>query len=159
MIEYRPIGIIHTPFEKTEGTPIQPTGAPEARGVVEVFREFAEGLADLEGFSHIMLLFHCHMSKSFSLKTKPFLDNTERGVFSTRAPARPNAIGLSTVRLVRVADNRLYVQEIDIVDGAPLLDIKPYVPMFDMRENVRAGWFEGQENRFGSARDDGRFTR
>ncbi len=157
-IVYHPIGVIHTPFKTPEGTPIQPPGGKENEGVVEVFPAFVEGLADIEGFSHIYLLYHCHRTSSYSLRVKPFLDDRKHGLFATRAPARPNAIGISVVRLLRVEENRLYIREVDIVDGTPLLDIKPYVPKFDIRAVEKAGWLEKGSEKTETARDDGRFA-
>jgi tRNA-Thr(GGU) m(6)t(6)A37 methyltransferase TsaA len=156
-LEYHPIGIIHTPFKTPEGTPIQPPGGMDDCAVVEVFPEYVEGLRDLEGFSHIILLYHCHLSGPARLTVKPFLDDALHGLFSTRAPARPNPIGLSVVRLLRVEGGSLFIREVDIVDGAPLLDIKPYVPKFDSRASERTGWIEKQAHRTEQARDDGRF--
>jgi tRNA-Thr(GGU) m(6)t(6)A37 methyltransferase TsaA len=138
-ISYRPIGIIRSPYKETEGTPIQPTGAKGVGGTVEVLPDCVEGLKDLDGFSHIILIYHFHLSKGYSLRVKPFLDDTPRGVFSTRAPKRPNAIGLSVVRLVKIEGATLHVEDVDIVDSTPLLDIKPYVPEFDSREAERTG--------------------
>ena len=142
MIEYRPIGVIHTPFTEREGMPIQPSRGRGVAGTIEVFPEFAEGLADLDGFSHIVLLYHLHRSRGFDLRVTPFLDTHLRGLFATRAPRRPNPIGLSVVRLIGVEDNRISVQDLDILDGTPLLDIKPYVPDFDRHTECRVGWLE-----------------
>ncbi|GBC59399.1 tRNA (N6-threonylcarbamoyladenosine(37)-N6)-meth yltransferase TrmO [Desulfonema ishimotonii] len=158
-IEYHPIGVIRTPFKTPEGTPIQPTGGTDAEAVAEIFPKYRAGLEDLEGFSHLILLYHCHLSAPFRLKVRPFLDNTERGLFATRAPSRPNSIGLSVVRLSRIADHALYIKDVDILDGAPLLDIKPYVPAFDMRQGARSGWFETKAGQTGTIRDDGRFSK
>ena len=141
-IAYSPIGIIHSPFKKPEGTPIQPSAAKGVRGEVDLFPEFAEGLEDLAGFSHIILLYHFHLSKKYHLKVKPFLDDEYRGLFATRAPARPNAIGLSVVRLTKIDEAKLHIEDVDIVDTTPLLDIKPYVPEFDVRSVARVGWLE-----------------
>ncbi len=141
-IEYRPIGVIHTPFADLQGMPIQPSRGKGVRGTVEVFAEFAEGLTDLDGFSHIVLLYHLHRSHGYRLRVIPFLDTTERGLFATRAPKRPNPIGLSVVRLLTVEGNRLTVEDLDILDGTPLLDIKPYVGDFDRRDAVRMGWLD-----------------
>lgn len=157
-LEYRPIGIIHTPFKTPEGTPIQPPGGREESAVVEVFPEYVEGLRDLDGFSHLILLYHCHRAGPVRLTVKPFLDDARHGLFATRAPARPNAIGLSVVRLVRVEGGSLFIREVDIVDGSPLLDIKPYVPRFDTRAAERTGWLETQAHKTEEARDDGRFS-
>ncbi len=158
-IEYKPIGIIRTPFEKPEGTPIQPSGGAGEEGTIEVFEEYADGLEDIGGFSHLIVLYHFHLAKPYSPKVKPFLENRERGLFATRAPARPNPIGLSVVRLVRVEKNMLRVNEVDIVDGTPLLDIKPFVPDFDMRETVRCGWLEKVKQNARTTRADTRFKK
>ena len=146
-IEYQPIGVIHTPFKQRQGMPIQPSRGRGVRGIVEVASEFADGLADLEGFSHIVLIYHFHRSRGFDLRVTPFLDTEKRGLFATRAPRRPNAIGLSVVRLLGIEGNRIEVQDLDILDGTPLLDIKPYVPEFDHRTEVREGWLEGVKDR------------
>ena len=155
MIEYRPIGVIHTPFTEREGMPIQPSRGRGVAGTIEVFPEFAEGLADLDGFSHIVLLYHLHRSRGFDLRVTPFLDTHLRGLFATRAPRRPNPIGLSVVRLIGVEDNRISVQDLDILDGTPLLDIKPYVPDFDRHTECRVGWLENVRGR--EAVSDSRF--
>ncbi len=143
-VNLRPIGIIHTPFTSTENMPIQPAGAVGVRGTVEVFAEFVEGLRDLAGFSHIVLLYHFHRAGPAMLTVTPFLDDQERGVFATRAPRRPNPIGLSVVRLLDVEDNRLQIEAVDMLDGTPLLDIKPYVVIFDAAQEIRQGWLEGR---------------
>lgn len=141
-IEYRPIGVVHSPFEQIEGTPIQPSHAQGVKGTVEVYPEFVDGLCDLDGFSHVILLYHLHKSSSYRLKVVPFLDTERRGLFATRAPNRPNPIGLSVVRLVAIEENQLLIEDVDIIDGTPLLDIKPYVDDFDARGEVRVGWLE-----------------
>jgi tRNA-Thr(GGU) m(6)t(6)A37 methyltransferase TsaA len=156
-IIFRPIGTVHSPFKEPPGTPIQGTASPDTQGVVEVLPEYQEGLQDLDGFSHIYLVYHFHLSQGFSLKVKPFLDDQRRGLFATRAPARPNPIGISIVRLDKIDGNRLYIREVDIVDGTPLLDIKPYVPGFDHRTGATSGWVAENLGRLESARDDGRF--
>ena len=139
----KPIGIIHSPFQSGAETPIQPSRS-RANGQVEVFKEYQEGLEDIEGFSHIILIYWFHKSKGYSLKVKPFLDDTLRGVFATRAPSRPNQIGISVVRLLERKENILYVKGIDVLDGTPLIDIKPHVPDFESGEMVRIGWLEGK---------------
>jgi tRNA-Thr(GGU) m(6)t(6)A37 methyltransferase TsaA len=156
-IEYRPIGIIHTPHQTPEGTPIQPNGARGVAGQIEIFPEYIAGLADLAGFSHLYIIYHFHLSKEFSLTVKPFLDDIERGLFATRAPSRPNPIGLSAVELLGIENGTLRVQDIDVVDGTPLLDIKPYVPAFDVREVYRTGWIGKKADKIGKVVDDGRF--
>jgi tRNA-Thr(GGU) m(6)t(6)A37 methyltransferase TsaA len=153
-----PIGRILSPYKTPEGTPIQPRGGIDTDAVCEIDPSYAEGLSDLAGFSHIYLIYWFHRVKGFSLKVKPFLDSVERGVFSTRAPKRPNPIGFSVVRLIGVEENRLMVRDIDILDETPLLDIKPYVPDFDMRENVRVGWLARRRNEIAEVSDDGRFS-
>jgi tRNA-Thr(GGU) m(6)t(6)A37 methyltransferase TsaA len=157
LISYRPIGVIHSPFEDIGNVPIQPTAASGIRGTVEVFVEVAEGLKDLEGFSHIILLYHFHRVTQTKLTVIPFLDRHPRGLFATRAPSRPNPIGLSIVRLLRVEDNVLHIENVDIVDGTPLLDIKPYVPAFDHQEAERTGWLAAARGKVKGKRSDGRF--
>jgi tRNA-Thr(GGU) m(6)t(6)A37 methyltransferase TsaA len=157
-VRYDPIGIVHTPFPEPAGTPVQPAGAEGAAGLVEVFPQFAKGLEDLDGFSHIFLLYHCHLAGPPELEVTPFLDHEPRGVFATRAPARPNAIGLSVVRLVGIEGSTLRVRDIDVVDGTPLLDIKPFVPAFDARAATRIGWLQGRADRLSHTTDDGRFA-
>ena len=154
-IEYQPIGVVHSPFTEIEGMPIQPSRARGVSGTVEVFPEYVEGLADLEGFSHIILLCHLHRSRGFRLKVVPFLDTELRGLFATRAPNRPNPIGLSVVYLVGIEQNRLSVKDIDILDGTPVLDIKPYVTEFDERTEVTLGWLGSARKR--KALSDERF--
>lgn len=156
-LNYRPIGIIHSPFKGREGTPIQPIGAIGVMAEVEIFPEYVEGLQDLEGFSHIILLYHCHLSRAYKLKVKPFLDDVERGLFATRAPARPNPIGMSLVRLMRIENATLFVQDIDIIDQTPLLDIKPFVTYFDVRKAAKTGWLETKASNAAKISDDGRF--
>jgi tRNA-Thr(GGU) m(6)t(6)A37 methyltransferase TsaA len=141
-IMYQPIGIIHSPFDEPGLTPIQSQAARGTTGEVMVYEEFAEGLEDLEGFSNIILIYQFHLSSGFSLKVIPYLDKQERGVFSTRAPRRPNAIGMSIVQLDSVNGNILNIKGLDVVDGTPLLDIKPYVPQFNPDGNIRIGWLE-----------------
>ncbi len=158
-IHYTPIGIIHSPFKEVKGTPIQPAGAKGIDGNVEVFSEYAEGLKDLEGFSHIILLYHFHLSGKPSLMVTPYMDRTPRGVFATRSPRRPNAIGISVVRLIKIEKTILHIRDIDIVDGTPLLDIKPHVPDFDIQEVQRIGWLENNIQKLGGSKDDGRFAK
>jgi tRNA (adenine37-N6)-methyltransferase len=136
----RPIGEIHTPFLDKRDTPIQPLHST-ARGQVEVYPAYADGLRDLDGFSHIILLYAFHRSDDYRLRVTPFLDDQERGLFATRYPARPNPIGLSIVRLLAIHDHLLEIEGADMLDGTPLLDIKPYVPDFDARTDARTGWY------------------
>lgn len=157
-IRYKPIGIIYSPFKEPRGTPIQPAGAWDIEGTVEIAPEYVEGLKDIEGFSHIILIYHFHLSSGHLFKVEPYMDEESRGVFATRAPNRPNPIGISIVRLVKVDGNTLYIKDIDIVDGTPLLDVKPYVPEFDARKAVKIGWLGRNVNKLSKARDDGRFA-
>lgn len=158
-IKYKPIGIIHSPFKEPKGTPIQPAAAKGIKGKVEVFPEYAEGLKDVKEFSHIILVCHFHLSKKPSLKVKPFMDDQMRGVFATRAPSRPNPIGISIVRLIKIEENILHVQDVDIIDGTPLLDIKPYVCEFDPKEVNKIGWLEKNVHKLPTSNDDGRFLK
>jgi tRNA-Thr(GGU) m(6)t(6)A37 methyltransferase TsaA len=157
-MEFRPIGVIHTPHDDLKGMPIQPTGATGVTGTVEVYEEYREGLADLAGFSHVILLYLFHRSTGFRLKVTPFMDTVERGLFATRAPKRPNPIGLSVVQLDRIDDGVLYVRNVDMVDGTPLLDIKPYVPDFDAPTEVRTGWLSDVRKNVSDRRSDERFV-
>jgi tRNA-Thr(GGU) m(6)t(6)A37 methyltransferase TsaA len=157
-IVYTPIGVVHSPFKEPKNVPIQ-AAASKTKGTIELFPQYVEGLQDLEGFSHIILLCHLNLVTSRPLIVKPFLDDKLHGVFATRSPARPNPIGLSLVRLLKIEDNTLHVKGIDIVDGTPLLDIKPYIPKFDDRRAVRIGWFSTKINKVATAKDDGRFCK
>jgi len=152
-IEYESIGIVHSPFEDPEGTPIQPSRSKNATGTVEVFEKYLEGLSDLDGFSHIILLCHLHRTGSYRLKVVPFLDTQLRGLFATRAPSRPNPIGLSVVELVEIDGSTLTVRGLDLLEGTPVLDIKPYVGEFDDRASVRTGWLENARGRTDVADD------
>lgn len=160
-IVYQPIGVIRSPFKEPRGTPIQPPAAAGIEGSVEVDPAYAEGLKHLDGFSHIFLLYHFHLSRPPSLQLKPFMDDEVHGVFAMRGSSRPNAIGLSVVRLIERRENVLRVQDVDIVDGTPLLDIKPYVPQFDAAQGtvgVRIGWLEDNVHKLLTTKDDGRFA-
>lgn len=142
----RPIGIIHSPLTVKSQTSIQASRS-QAKGVVEIYPEYMQGLQDLEGFSHIFLLYVFHESSGYSLLVKPFLDDQLRGLFATRYPARPNPIGLSVVRLITRQGPTLEVEGLDMLDGTPLLDIKPYVPDFDIRTDTRTGWYAARVNK------------
>jgi len=154
---YQPIGIIYSPHKDPKGTPIQPTAAVGMQGQVNIFPEYTQGLQDLNGFSHIILLYHFDRVREMKLKVKPFLDDVQRGIFATRAPVRPNPIGLSIVRLVSIKGNRLMIEDIDILDSTPLLDIKPYVDKFDVRASEKQGWLDINVARLPGKTDDGRF--
>ncbi len=158
-IIYKPIGTIHSPFKDLEGMPIQPVGAKGIKGEIHLKEEYKEGLNDLEGFSHIILIYHLHLSKGYSLKVKPFLDTIKRGIFATRAPKRPNPIGMSVVCLNKIEGSKVHISNVDIVDGTPLLDIKPYIPNFDKckGEEARIGWFEDKYEEADHKKSDRRF--
>ena len=157
VISFTPIGTIHSPFTEPAGMPIQPAGAPGVRGTVRIDEKYREGLRDLCGFSRIILLYHLHRSEGYALDVIPFLDTVPHGIFATRAPRRPNAIGLSIVRLISVNDCELVIEDVDVVDGTPLLDIKPYVPEFDCFPDERSGWFAGCRDAVSSMKADERF--
>lgn len=144
--EVKPIGVIHTEFKSVAGTPIQPAVSNGAEGCIEILPEFVEGLQDLDGCERIWLIFWLDRSSGYKMKVVPFRDTTERGLFSTRAPRRPNPIGISVVRLEKIESNTLFVRDIDIVDGTPLLDIKPYVPEFDSFPDSKCGWLDSAAN-------------
>ena len=137
---------------------VQPPGASGIPGSVELFPEYAEGLKDLDGFSHIILVYHFHLAKRPSLLMKPFMDDQPHGIFAIRAPSRPNPIGISVVRLVRIENNVLHIEDVDIIDGTPLLDVKPYVPEFDPQQVEKRGWLEKNVPKVSTSKDDGRFV-
>lgn len=157
-IEYQPIGIVRSPFSTLENMPLQPVGAAGIAGRVELLPEYVEGLQDLAGFSHIILLYHFHRSKEFKLRVVPFLDSKLRGLFATRAPRRPNPIGLSVVKLVKISGRVLHIENIDLLDKTPVLDIKPYVPEFDHQASIRVGWLEKAGKAAAQMKSDCRFT-
>ena len=156
-INFQAIGMIHTPYPDPQGMPIQPSGGVDVKGVVEVYKEYWPGLQDFDGFSHIILLYCFHASEGFNLRVTPFLDDNLRGLFATRAPRRPNQIGLSVVRFDRIENGNLHILDVDILDGTPLLDIKPYVPEFDSPSEVRLGWLEKASKNVSHRRSDERF--
>ncbi len=160
LIKYKPIGIIKSPFKKLEGMPIQPIGACGVTGEILINKEYMDGLIDLDEFSHIILIYHLHLSNGYSLRVKPFLDDKMHGVFATRAPKRPNPIGLSVVRLIKVNGNILHISNVDIVDGTPLLDLKPYIPHFDKEESEELciGWFEDKYHEAVNKKSDNRYS-
>lgn len=151
------IGQIHTPFSELAGMPIQPAGAAGTNGTVVVFDAYRAGLKDLDGFSHIVLIYAFHGRQGSNLQVVPFMDDEPRGVFATRAPKRPNAIGLSIVQLDQVDNGMLHIRNVDMLDGTPLLDIKPYVPEFDAQTNVRTGWLETVAKTVSDRKSDNRF--
>ena len=157
-VTYTPIGVIHTPFKDAAGMPIQPRSAEGVAGMVELYPPYAAGLKDLDGFSRIILVYHFHRCEGWSAELVPFLDTRPRGVFSTRAPRRPNPIGISIVGLTRIDGTVLTIEGADMLDGTPLLDIKPYIPEFDSFCEEKTGWLPEHPD-IRNARSDGRFVR
>lgn len=156
-LTYFPIGVIRSPFKEINGMPIQAKGAEGVSGRVELDPKLVAGLKDLQGFSHLILIYHFHLSDGYCLEVKPFLDDQIHGVFATRAPKRPNSIGISIVRLISIEEHVLHIEDVDVIDGTPLLDIKPYVPEFDVRQAERIGWFSGKDGLVRKTRADERF--
>lgn len=156
-IIYKPIGVIHTSFNNLDEMPIQPTSDASGPGIVEVFPEYADALKDLEGFSHIYLLYYFHKVRQSQLIVTPFLDSQPHGIFATRAPARPNPLGLSLVKLIRIDNNQVHVEGADVLNETPLLDIKPYVPEFESVQGVRIGWLEKVRDKIRNQKSDDRF--
>lgn len=154
----KPIGVIRTPHKNLEDMPIQPRGAKGLKGEVIVDKDYSEGLADLDGFSHVYLLYHFHEARRVEMTVTPFMDKTKRGVYATRSPLRPNHIGISIVELEEVRGTRLLIKNVDILDGTPLLDIKPYIKAFDQVENCRSGWMGASEEDVEKKRSDDRFV-
>ena len=142
-VSIKPIGKIYTHYKEKRGVPFQGVFDPESKGRVEIFKEFETGLADIEGFSHLIFLYLFDRAEGYDLVCRPYMEDKLHGVFATRAPKRPNQIGLSIVRLESREGRTLHVAEVDMLDGTPLLDIKPFVPAFDHRENARVGWMKG----------------
>ncbi|MBI5550243.1 MAG: tRNA (N6-threonylcarbamoyladenosine(37)-N6)-methyltransferase TrmO [Desulfobacterales bacterium] len=153
-----PIGTIHSPYRSIEEMPIQPIGDGSAQGTVVLEAAYADGLEDIEGFSHLILIYQFHRVRGFDLKVKPFLDDQTHGLFATRAPRRPNPIGLSVVPLLSREGNVLLVDKLDVLDGTPLLDIKPFVPDFDSPMVTSIGWLTGKMRRAKQMRSDDRFA-
>ncbi len=158
-IAYRPIGIVRSPFRDTKGMPVQPVGAIGVAGRVEVHPDFAGGLMDLAGFSHVFLLYHLHRVAGYDLVVRPFLDNADHGIFATRSPTRPNPIGLSVLELAGVEGTVVHLRNVDVLDGTPVLDIKPYVPHFDVWQADKVGWFAHNARKADAYRSDDRFGR
>lgn len=156
-VMFTPIGVIRTPFAELAGMPVQAVGASGIEGTIELDPAYAEGLADLDGFSHLHLLYHLHRMTSARMTVVPYMDTVPHGLFATRSPARPNPIGLSIVRLVGVEGTTIRIADIDILDGTPLLDMKPYVPQLDDRAEPRIGWYAGRVERVAEIRADERF--
>jgi tRNA-Thr(GGU) m(6)t(6)A37 methyltransferase TsaA len=141
-----PIGVIYTPFHEIENMPIQPIAAEGIKGHIELNPRYVIGLKDLEGFSHIILLYQFHKITGYSLEVIPFMDVEAHGIFATKAPKRPNAIGISTVKLIGIEGNILYIEQVDMLNETPLVDIKPFYPRYDNRDNVSIGWLDKNKN-------------
>lgn len=158
-ILFKPIGIIHTLFIRLAEMPIQPGSDTSGKGTIEIFPEFTAGLKDLEGFSHVYILYHLHKVSQVKMQVIPFLDDGEpRGIFATRAPSRPNPIGLSLVEVIEIEGSLIHINRVDTLNGTPLLDIKPYVPQFEPTSSIRIGWLEDVKDQIRSRRSDNRFT-
>jgi len=158
-LKLKPIGIIHTPHKDPKGTPIQSIGAKDIKGTIELDPEYVDGLQDLDGFSHIILLYVFHKARPYNIKVLPYLETEKRGLFATRYPSRPNPIGLSVVRLEKIEGNTLHILDVDMLDGTPLLDIKPYIPDFDAYPEAVAGWQEKHKGKVRKHKSDNRFTK
>lgn len=156
-IELQPIGFVRSPYQSVQGMPIQTVAAADVEGQLDVLPQFQPGLRDIEGFEYLILITHLHLAVE-KLEVVPFMDTTSHGVFATRAPARPNRIGLSIVQLLKAVDGRLYFKGNDMLDGTPVLDIKPYVPMLDVRHTDRIGWFQQGLTRLPTAQSDERMN-
>jgi tRNA (adenine37-N6)-methyltransferase len=154
---YQPVGVVRSPFTTLEGIPLQSVAGAEIRGQIEIHPQFAPGLKDLDGFSHLLLVTHLHRGAPGGLEVVPLLDDTVRGIFATRSPRHPNPIGLSVVRLLSVAGPVLEIAGLDLLDGTPILDIKPYVPEFDSVAAERTGWLDQAAARVHRVRADERF--
>lgn len=152
-----PIGTIHTPYTNLEEMPIQPSGAADTLGTLIINPAYKEGLKDLNGFSHLYVLYHFHKATRSELLVTPFMDTEVRGVFATRSPLRPSHIGMSVTQIVSVKDNIVTLKGIDVLDGTPLLDIKPYIPQFDAVSNVKTGWMNKNKTEVSNTVSDGRF--
>jgi len=157
-IKYKAIGVIRSPFKDVDGMPIQAAGAKGIEGTVEIEPTYQSGLKDLDGFSHVILIYHFHRSRGVDLEVKPFMDDRAHGVFATRAPKRPNPIGMSVVRLASVTGCTLSIRDVDVLDETPLLDIKPFVPEFDVREAERIGWLSHKSETVHKVKADKRFS-
>jgi tRNA-Thr(GGU) m(6)t(6)A37 methyltransferase TsaA len=156
-IKYKSIGTIRTPFKEIERMPIQSGSAKGIKGTVKLKKKYLKGLLDLERFSHIYLIYHFHKSEGHNLKVTPFLDNKQHGVFATRAPRRPNPIGISVVKLINIKDNILEIENVDMINGTPLIDIKPYISQFDIHEVERNGWLNDITGHPDEVKSDERF--
>jgi len=138
----KPIGIVHSPYTEAKDIPIQGKFKENVEAIIELEKEYEDGLTDLDQFSYAIIIYHFHKAKKVSIKSKPFLEDTEHGIFAIRSPFRPNNIGISIVKIERIIKNKLFFTEVDVFDGTPIIDIKPYVKHFDNRENAKAGWLD-----------------
>lgn len=157
-IIFKPVGVVESRFEQQSGTPIQGKMAPEEVACIRIHDEFVAGLKDLEHFSHIYVFFKFDRASGSKLLVKPYLDNIERGVFATRSPLRPNPLGMTIVRLERIEGNCLHVSGVDILNGSPVIDIKPYIPDFDQHQPEKIGWYQEKGQKSGIVLADDRFT-
>ncbi len=155
---YKAIGIIESPYDHALNMPVQSLADNDIRGKIIVDPKYMEGLKNLDQFSHIYVIYHLHLSRGYQLVAKPFLDDADHGIFAIRAPRRPNPIGLSIVKLEKVIKNVLYITGIDMVNGTPIIDIKPFIPAFDIPENPNSGWLKLPETEINKARSDNRFS-
>jgi len=155
-ITYSPIGVVRSPFTTLAGMPIQTVAAAAIAATIELEPSYAAGLRDIDAFSYLLIISHLHLMQGYALEVTPFMDTQTHGVFATRSPRRPNPIGLSIVRLVRVEGATLHIEEVDLVDGTPVLDIKPYVPQLDDRAAERIGWFAANVHKVYAVRADDR---
>ena len=156
-VTFYPVGVVHSPHKELAGMPVQPPAAKPFTGEIEIFPEYAEGLLDIEEFSRVMVFYHLHKSTGPLLTAAPFFDTVPHGVFASRIPRRPNALGFSVVQLISREGNTLHIGDVDILDGTPVLDIKPYVPEFDAYPNETSGWFSGKLSGMDTKRSDTRF--
>lgn len=141
-ITLHPVGKIHSPYKNAKDIPIQGRFRADVEAWIELNNEYVKGLKDLDGFSHAILLYYFHKSNREDIVGKPFLEEETHGIFAIRSPHRPNHIGLSVVKIKNIQENKVYFTQVDMIDGTPLLDIKPYVKYFDSRENVSSGWLD-----------------
>lgn len=156
---YRPIGKLHSPYKSPKGTPIQPFSAEGVKRRVEIFPDYRAGLEDLGGFSHVILIYYFHMAGESDLEIKPYMDDECHGVFATRSPARPNPVGISTVKLNKIEKGVLYLEDVDVIDGTPVLDVKPSVVEFNQPDEADRGWLEENVHKLEESKDNGRFAR
>jgi tRNA (adenine37-N6)-methyltransferase len=156
-VTYTPIGVVRSPYSGLDGMPLQTVAAAEVEATIELDARVHGALRDLDGFSHLWLIAHLHTVDGWTPEVVPFLDTQPRGVLATRSPRHPNPIGLSLVELIAVGRGVLRIRGIDLLDGTPVLDIKPFVPLFDAREDVRTGWFDSAAQRVHAVRSDRRY--